>query len=291
MRPTHTLTAVAAVFALSACGGSDADPQLEFTLEGLENLGPTAVYEGWLMVDGAPVSTGRFSVDSQGRASASTFRVTDAQAERATAFVLTIEPAQGDDPAPASTHLLAGDFSGAERRAALAISHSAALGTSFASARGNFFLATPTSESTADEAQGLWWVQVVNGAPQAGLTLPQLPAGWVYEGWVVVNGMPVSTGRFSDAARADSDGPGSSAGPLGAPPFPGQDFINPALSLPGGMAVISVEPEPDNSAAPFTLKPLAGPIAAGTGPTMPQSVPNTVASGSGLPKGTARLTR
>ena len=93
MRPTLTLTALATVVALSACGGSDADPQLELALEGLENLGPTAVYEGWLMVDGAPVSTGRFSVDNQGRASASTFRVTDAQAERATAFVLTIEPA------------------------------------------------------------------------------------------------------------------------------------------------------------------------------------------------------
>jgi len=31
--------------------------------------------------------------------------------------------------------------------------------------------------------------------------------------------------------------------------------------LPGLTAVISVEPQPDNSAAPFALKPLVGPIA------------------------------
>ena len=45
--------------------------------------------------------------------------------------------------------------------------------------------------------------------------------------------------------------------------FPGEDFLNNApemLSFPtditGGTAVISVEPDPDNSAGPFTLKPL-----------------------------------
>ena len=53
------------------------------------------------------------------------------------------------------------------------------------------------------------------------------------------------------------------------PPFPGEDFLTNApagLSFPtdlaGGTAVISVEPEPDDSSAPFTLKPLVGPIPA-----------------------------
>lgn len=284
----------AAVLALAACGGDgndDSPPRLELSLQNLENLGPTAVYEGWLMVDGAPVSTGRFSVDDQGRADKTRFDITAAQAERATAFVLTIEPAQGDVPAPADTHLLAGGFDATSRQASLGIAHAAALGTDLTGASGSFFLATPTSESLDDEAQGLWWVQVVDGAPQPGLMLPALPAGWVYEGWVVVNGQPVSTGRFSRADMADSDGPGAAAGPLGAPPFPGQDFVNPGRNLPGGAAVISVEPEPDNSPAPFTLKPLAGPISARTGPDQLQSVPNTVGDGSGMPRGSARLIR
>ena len=285
------MAAAAAALALAACGGNDSTPSLELSLQGLENLGPQAVYEGWLVVDGAPVSTGRFSVDDQGRASKTRFDIAPAHAERATTFVLTIEPAQGDVPAPADTHLLAGDFTAGSREASLGIAHAAALGTDLGTASGSFFLATPTSESLDDEAQGLWWVQVVDGAPQPGLMLPELPAGWVYEGWVVVDGHPVSTGRFSSADMPDTDAAGPAAGPLDAPPYPGQDFVNPPRALPGGAAVISVEPEPDNSPAPFTLKPLAGPIAPGTGPAVMQSVPNTVGNGSSLPRGTARLIR
>jgi hypothetical protein len=281
----------AATIALAACGGSSSTPSLELRLQGLENLGPQAVYEGWLVVDGAPVSTGRFNVNDQGRASQTRFEITTAQAERATTFVLTIERAQGDVPAPADTHLLAGDFAGAAREASLGIAHAAALGSDLSSASGSFFLATPTSESLDDEAQGLWWVQLVDGVPQPDLVLPALPAGWVYEGWVVIGGNPVSTGRFSSADMADADAAGPAAGPLGAPPYPGQDFINPPRALPGGAAVISVEPEPDNSPAPFTLKPLAGAIATGTGPAVMQSVPNTAGNGSSLPRGTARLVR
>ena len=41
-----------------------------------------------------------------------------------------------------------------------------------------------------------------------------------------------------------------------APPFPGQDFIDPATVIVGMAAVISVEPEDDDSPAPFVLKPL-----------------------------------
>ena len=85
---------------------------------------------------------------------------------------------------------------------------------------------------------------------------PTCPTGWVYEGWVVGDGGPISTGRFTSASGADSDGKGPDAGPEDAPPFPGQDFVDPAMDLRGGVAVISVEPEPDNSMGPFTLKPL-----------------------------------
>jgi hypothetical protein len=61
-----------------------------------------------------------------------------------------------------------------------------------------------------------------------------------------------------------ADGFGGYSGTNGAPPFPGEDFLVNApagLSFPvdirGGNVVISVEPVPDNSAAPFLLKPLA----------------------------------
>ena len=46
------------------------------------------------------------------------------------------------------------------------------------------------------------------GGPGPILDLPTLPAGWVYEGWVVGPDGPVTTGRFTMASGADSDGDG-----------------------------------------------------------------------------------
>ena len=41
------------------------------------------------------------------------------------------------------------------------------------------------------------------------------------------------------------------------PPSLAKDFVDPAIDLTDGYAaVISIEPEPDNSPAPFTFKPL-----------------------------------
>lgn len=71
--------------------------------------------------------------------------------------------------------------------------------------------------------------------------------GWVYEGWVAGPDGPVSTGRFKLPNETDSDGAGPMAGAVAAPPFPGQDFVNPA---------ISIEPDPDNRAVPFALEAL-----------------------------------
>ena len=281
--------ALAVAAALSACGGSGGT-SLELNLSGLEDLGATSVYEGWLIVNGTPVSTGRFSVNATGQLSQTQFPVARDQADAASAFVLTIEPAVNDAPAPTETHLLAGDFNATRTNATLSISHPAALGTNFSTASASFILATPTSAATTDEDQGIWFLNMVNGAPQASIVAPTLPRGWVYEGWVVVGGKPVSTGRFTKFNVADSDGAGATAGSQSAPPFPGQDFVNPATKLIGATAVISVEPEADNSPAPFTLKPLAGPIGASLAPTA-QSLSNTVGGGGGLPRGTIVLTR
>ena len=52
---------------------------------------------------------------------------------------------------------------------------------------------------------------------------------------------------------------------MGGPPFPGEDFLVNApsgLTFPADLSdatmVISIEPSPDNSPNPFTLKPLLG---------------------------------
>ena len=226
---------------------------LTLSFDGLTDLGPDFVYEGWVIVNGAPVSTGTFTVDGEGNMSQSIFWVDEDDLAAAVKFVLTIEPAMDPDPAPSSTHYLAGDFSGSS--ASLNTADPAAFGNDFMAASGEFILATPSTAANADDyAGGIWWLDP--SGPNASLSLPTLPNGWAYEGWVVGPGGPVSTGRFTDPGMADSDGGGPTAGSDPTPPFPGQDFIDPFMSLIGYAAVITVEPMPDNSPMPFALKPL-----------------------------------
>ncbi len=237
---------------LFACPATDADGSLELTFTGLDPLAEGFVYEGWILVDGAPVSAGRF--DAPDGSFSVEFELDADDLDLATAYILTIEPEPDSDPAPSAVHLLAGDFTDGE--AHLHTGHAAALGSDFLDAAGSYILETPTSAEADDYDQGIWWLDPSSGAPMASLELPELPEGWTYEGWVVVDGSPISTGTFAFADEEDSDGPGLAAGPAGTPPFPGQDFVEPATVLLGGAAVLSVEPVPDTSAAPFVLKPL-----------------------------------
>ncbi len=284
-RPLATFTATLALIGCPTDPDVDPGPDqvddmatLQLTLSDLDPLNADFVYEGWLIVDGAPVSTGRFSVDAAAADLSQLVHAEDADA--ASAYVLTIEPAEDSDPGPSAVHILAGDLmSGA---ATLSADHGAALGVDLDAVGGAYILETPTSAAADDYDQGIWWLDASSGAPMAALDLPALPMGWTYEGWVVVDGTPISTGTFDSADMADSDGAGSTAGPDGAPPFPGQDFIDPATVLIDGAAVISVEPVPDTSAAPFAIKPLIDGMIEDAGPGMTQ----TMDDGAPLPAGT-----
>ncbi len=247
-------------------------------LSGLEDLGPDARYEGWLIVNGTPVTTGIFTVDGSGTPSQTSFTVSDTDADNATAFVLTIEPFPDADPAPASTHILAGDVNAGV--ANITVGHPAALGDDFTASTGSFILAVPSDTGNLGTyVNGIWYLSPPT--PDASLNLPTLPAGWAYEGWVVDTGAgtPISTGTFTSVTGPDSDAGGPSAGPGGTPPFPGQDFINPLRDLTAAhLAVISIEPVPDNSPMPFTLKPLVTTITDPGGPGIGQAMGNNAAA-------------
>lgn len=248
----------------TSCSKDDDGPitaRLSLDLTGLEALGDDFVYEGWIIVDGAPVSTGTFSSVTFPQ----TFNVDAAQLKKATKFVLSIEPKVDPDPAPAATKILAGDFSGKSA----AVSSIGIVGD-FSAASGKYILATPTDTDDSNEASGVWFLDNTNAPPPvAGLTLPLLPDGWKYEGWAVIGGQPITTGTFTKVAATDDAAPFS--GPVALPSpngadgfFPGEDFLLNApagitfpTDLKGATIVISVEPSPDNSPAPFTLKPLA----------------------------------
>jgi len=274
----------------SSCNESeDSDPTKNLTLNisGLEDLGGDATYEGWLIVNGVPVTTGTFSVDGSGAMSKTSFSVNAMDLDDATTFVLTIEPMPDGNPAPSDVHLLAGDFSGTN--ASLSVGHGAALGDDFSSSAGKYILATPTDGPLTNENSGIWFLDIVNQMPTVGLTLPMLPAGWKYEGWTVIEGQPVTSGKFTMVDEEDEDDPFSSTIP--GPPFPGEDYLLNAptdltfpTDLSEGTAVISIEPNPDNSPNPFTLKPLVGGIPAMAMDHMPYNMDKNLGS---FPTGSA----
>lgn len=248
-------------FVVISCNNDDENEDktdvLTLNLSGLEELGADFVYEGWIIVDGNPKSTGTFSsvVFPQ------TFEIDADDLLAATKFVLSIEPANDTDPDPAATKILVGDFSGSSANVTTAV-----VGD-FSSAAGEYILATPTDGAMTNETSGIWFLDLSSGMPETGLNLPVLPDGWKYEGWAVIDGTPVTTGTFTDSAAIDDSAPYS--GGMSGPPFPGEDFLENAplgLTFPtniaGGKAVISIEPSPDNSPSPFTLKPLVGDIPA-----------------------------
>jgi hypothetical protein len=235
---------------------------LGLNITGLGDLGSAAQYEGWIIVNSSPISTGRFTVNSNGTLSQTSFSVSSSDLSSATKFVLTIEPEPDPSPNPSGVKIIAGTFSG--NTANLTIGDSSAIANNFMSSTGTYILATPTNGTNNNERSGVWFIDL-NGGPHAGLNLPILPSQWQYEGWVVVPGhnSALSTGKFTDPNSADMGAPYS--GTMAGPPFPGEDLIMNAPSgytfptdLRGGKFVITVEPNPDNSPSPFFIKPLLG---------------------------------
>jgi len=262
-KTTLSLLTLLGIAFLSSCSNdndnnTNATKNLTLNFTGLEDLGPNYKYEGWIMVNGKPITTGVFTVNSSGVQSQTSFPIPAASLDAATKFILTIEPFPDTDPNPTKTHLLAGDFT--SNNATLTIGAPEALANNFTNAKGKYVLATPSDGENNNEKSGIWFIGSL--PPTAGLELPSLPDGWKYEGWAVINGVPVSTGTFTSVSGMDAFS--GFSGALGTPPFPGEDFIKNApagvtfpTDLSGKTAVISIEPFPDNSPKPFLLKPLA----------------------------------
>ncbi len=268
MRKILGLLLVATLFA--SCNDNDDDvartSDLTLNLSGLETLGADFVYEGWVIVNGSPVSTGTFTSVSFPQ----TFSVDASDLANATAFVLSIEPAVDPDPAQAPTKVLRGLFSG----------NSASVSTEivgdFTTAAGSFFLRTPTDETgtnNGNDAYGVWF-GVPGMPPTPDFVLPTLPDGWAYEGWVIGDAGPISTGTFTEFNTRDSGNPLSGTQNNAGPPVPGEDFFNNApagetfpLDVRGRMVVISVEPVPDDAPGPFAMKPLWAPAGQDTAPS------------------------
>ena len=294
--PSFTL--VVAGLMLLGCDDDDEmdSTMLTLTFSGVQPLSNGFHYEGWAIIGGAPVTTGKFNIDANGNLEdVNGNAISDGDFETgidlsdATAIIITVEPDGDTDTDPAATHYLAGSVS--DESAALTVGHGLALGDDFSTATGKYILATPTDGADTNENSGIWFLDLSSGSPAQGLQLATLPAGWVYEGWAVIGGSPVTTGSFTDPAAADLSAPYS--GTESAPPFPGEDFLMNAptgftfpTDLAGATAVISLEPSPDDDAGPFTLKPLVGAIASSATDHVTYTLDNMA---SGFPSGTATI--
>ncbi len=298
--PARTLIgSVLCVLALAACSDSTEPSrgrELALTLQGLEPLANGFHYEAWALLGGQALPAGKFNLDPQGRlvdlngaviANGALRQTRDISG--ASSIVLTIEPTGDRDSAPTATHVLAGGVQNGS--ATLSVASPMALGSDFTTAAGSYVLATPTDNDNTNERSGVWFLSLATGSPAAGLSLPTLPAGWMYEGWAVVNARPLTTGRFLNPRAADNAAPYS--GTVAAPPFPGEDYLRNApagltfpLDLRGATIAITIEPEPDDGPAPFAFKPLLGTVAATAVDHVTFALPNRAST---LATGTATI--
>ncbi len=244
-----------------SCGSKD-ESTLSVSFVGLGDLGSEYAYEGWLIIDGIAHSAGVFNIDNQGNPFPSSFDFNERELQKATAYILTIEPSPDPDPTASSLHILAGDFYGST--ADLSITHTSALATDFSTVAGSYILTTPTDDLMTNELSGIWFTSK-DSLDGISLSLPRLPSNWIYESWAIIDDVPLSMGKFNKVDSADRAQPysGSNFGFN----FPGEDFLQNApsgISFPTNLSrstiAITVEPIPDNSNEPFSIAPLVSTI-------------------------------
>ena len=241
--------------------------QIKLRPTGLEHL-DEGFYELWAVHGERKISAGSFNVDLEGKLvdgfGHRTRFFSPRNPARADALVVTIEPLPDPDRGPSGIVVL----TGRPRQDSVRLRFPARL----SDAGGSFILATPTDETSSNETAGVWFLDP-DPAPGPSLQLPDLPDGWVWEGWGVTQDTPLSSGRFDLAAGADDSS--AFSGPLPGPPFPGEDFLSnlpqsvtPPVDLADGAStiVITVEPDLDGTdptgMGPFSIKPLVKAIPA-----------------------------
>lgn len=192
---------------------------------GLPTLDAAGAYQVWSIVDGEPVTGGLFDIAEDGE-------LTTPDGDEAadiwavgglSDIVITLEPYPDSDPAPADTHVAAGAIN-PDGTLEFDIDHPAVFGHRFDEAAGSFLLATPTNGPDSEELSGAWFLTSDEKAPS--LTLPELPPGWTYEGWAVIDDTHVSTGRFT---AADNN---MFSGDEPDPDRTGEDFLPPRWPTP-----------------------------------------------------------
>lgn len=163
---------------------------------------------------------------------------------------------------------------------------------SFKTAKGVYTIFTPTG-TDPNTNSGVWFLNYKSAdVYETGLRLPELPTGWVYKGWVNVNGKYLPTGEFKLAAGNDAQNLYIGANPM--PNFPGEDFLQYdtlgvayPIDLANQEVMVTVEPNGFNGynkSKPFPLILLKGTIPSPVSNTTSPSLENNF---DNFPKGNA----
>jgi len=301
------LISLMALAGVIACGDDEptvAAPDtilFEFSFSNMDSL-DNAYYQAWaLIADGGAYRVGKFNVTSSGQLidttgasiSGNSFVFEVLPLNEVYGVGVTIQPEVDTAGTVSPAHLLGGDVSNGS--ASLTIDHAAGVNQDFSSVSGKYILATPTNGIDNDENSGLWYIDNVSGISTAGLVVPTLESGWLYEGWIRVNGNYYSTGTFSSPSASD-DTSRYSSNLQPSPTFPGEDFLVGApsgvtfpLDLSGEYTMITLEPSPDEAPdSPTSFKILEAAIPSDATDHTVYQLTSTVSSA--LPSGTVTLT-
>ncbi|MBN2288290.1 MAG: hypothetical protein JXQ83_03085 [Candidatus Glassbacteria bacterium] len=262
---TLCLPAVLAAFLLFAASCSEdkssTEPEgssiVELSLSGLEPLEGGLNYQAWVIeyyngyLYGYPLVIFNLNeagamIDVSGDSLLSGEFTIDLAAEDIYGIVVSIELSDVVVTSSSYTQILGGEVSDGE--AALTTDSWLGMDFSFENLAGRYVLATPTDSISSNEKSGIWFMDLSTGVSLNGLVLPDLSAGWEYEGWVILDSTYISTGKFTSALSADDMNQYSGA--WSNPSFPGEDFLQNApagvsfpTDLAGASVLITIEPE------------------------------------------------
>lgn len=271
------------VFSLISTGcdsggsGGTADPlftQIQLDVNELPPLEGSYNYRAWAVLPTRFIGSDLFNftdeaqyINSTGQFVSNTFTFGDDISDAVQVYI-SIEDKDGSSDVPSSTVVLAGDIVNFE--ANLTASHPDALGQDIDTGSGVFSLLTPSDTDDTNETEGVWFVESISaGNWTTGLSLPTLPDGWLFEGWVEVADTTLSTGRFDSATGADMNSPYMTDLVSEFIDYPGEDFLmDPPVGVTfppdfsNARVYVTVEPSPDGDPAPFDIEVLSGTVGA-----------------------------
>jgi len=239
---------------------------IALSFDGLQTLSSEeGRYALWVFLDNRDIlSLGPFNVNADGRPVNPDGRLIERFTSPENLFssvsvLITIEPGGTPGDTPGGGVIMQGPF--IDGVAQLSVPAPLLIGQ----ANGSYRVFTPTDGPDTNEGSGVWAVSVDD---EPLLELPPLNNVYAYEHYVVINGVPLTMGRFLSDSLPDFANPFSGSEP--APAFPGEDFLENApegvtfpADLSGARLLLTLEPITSDTADPSQLIVLEAILPAG----------------------------